>query len=334
MYSSLSGLPAHRFSSSQELERNPLLLLAEVSISQLSGFKCPVQMPNPPYSGYLGRQANQYIPGRPLNGFSISHLSPTEGELALVGSLNKGIQQRVLTEAIKFKAPGSFALCEPVPDKLTESQVFEIDKAGKVKCTASDKARIRRAKIQARYSASERGRVNQLKCQAIYSTSPEGKLVRDGYYSSDKARETRARYKESGRDKMRRARYAASVKGKETIARYRKSVKGRLSQARYLASAKGKEARAKYQTSDAGRASKARYDASDKGKMTRARYKASDEGKAKLAIRNARSNAYRLGLRQGLSEELARKKGALAAENKRAALSSVLSLRGSTLNLL
>lgn len=316
MYSSLSGLPAHRFSSSQELESNPLLLLAEVSISQLSGFKCPVQMPNPPYSGYLGRQANQYIPGRPLNGFSISHLSPTEGELALVGSLNKGIQQRVLTEAIKFKAPGSFALCEPVPDKLTESRVFEIDKAGKVKCTSSDKARIRRAKIQTRYSASGKGRVNQLKCQAIHSTSPKGKLVRD-------------RYKEYDRDKMRRARYAASAKGKETIARYRRSVKGRLSQARYLASAKGKETRAKYQTSDAARASKARYDASNKGKMTRARYKASDEGKAKLAIRNARSNTYRSGLRQGLSEELARKKAALAAENKRAALSSILSLRGS-----
>ncbi|WP_257293771.1 hypothetical protein, partial [Endozoicomonas sp. YOMI1] len=75
--------------------------------------------------------------------------------------------------------------------------------------------------------------------------------------------------------------------------------------------------------SDKGKASRARYLSSDKGKASKARYAASDKGKASQALRSEKSKAYRSALKQGLSEELARKKGELAANAKKAKLSSV-----------
>ena len=98
-----------------------------------------------------------------------------------------------------------------------------------------------------------------------------------------------------------------------------KSARGKLTQARI---------RARYNASPSSRASRARcnakYSASEKGKKSRARYNASAKGRVNQAIKNARSGAYRTGIKQGLSEELARKKGDLAAQKKRAQLSSVL----------
>lgn len=97
-------------------------------------------------------------------------------------------------------------------------------------------------------------------------------------------------------------------------------------QAKYVASEKGKASRARYFRSEKGKASKARYASSDKGLANKAKYNLSDKAKAYRAIRNARSNAYKSAIRKGFSEKLAREKGELAANAKRAELSSVLPL--------
>ena len=89
--------------------------------------------------------------------------------------------------------------------------------------------------------------------------------------------------------------------------------------------------KARYAATTAGRASEARcrakYAASAKGKLTHAkksaRYFASQKGKISRAISNTKSNAYHSALRRGFDEREARKKGELAANSKRAELSSV-----------
>ena len=88
--------------------------------------------------------------------------------------------------------------------------------------------------------------------------------------------------------------------------------------------------KARYTAATAGRASEARCRAkyaSAKGKLTHAqksaRYFASQKGKISRAISNAKSNAYRSALRRGFDEREAREKGELAANSKRAELSSV-----------
>lgn len=106
---------------------------------------------------------------------------------------------------------------------------------------------------------------------------------------------------------------------------------GNSNRAKYNASEKYKKVRARYLASDKGKAnlarSRAKYAASGKGKAnkarSRAKYAASDKGKAKQLIRSARYRAYRAALKKGFSEELAREKGELAADNKKAEISSV-----------
>ena len=77
-------------------------------------------------------------------------------------------------------------------------------------------------------------------------------------------------------------------------------------------------AQARYFASDKGKRALARYAASDKGKITRAKgqakYEATDKGKWHRSIANTKSRAYRSALNKGLSEELAREKGELAAK--------------------
>lgn len=130
----------------------------------------------------------------------------------------------------------------------------------------------------------------------------------------------------SEKDKGLRARYNAAVKCREAQARYDASVKRKEARARYLASEKGRQTRARYLASGKGKLSTARsvakYSISEKGKNTRAKYAISEKGKLAQAIRSARSYGYRLAIRQGFSEELAREKGELAADKKRAELSS------------
>lgn len=252
------GLSTSCLPCSQELEKNPLLLLAEVSISQLTGFGYSVQMLNSPHSAYSVGQADQENPGSscPLNGFSISHSPPTDRELGLIGPLKKDTQQKVVNETVRFKVTESSLSGESMPVTLQEAGL------------------------------SERCKVSNAKC-----------------YVSEKRKPVRFANDASIRRTLARARYAGSEKGKEARARYLESDEGRLRQALI----------------------KARYALSERGKTTMARYRASDQGKFFQAIRNARSYAYRAALRQGVSEGLAREKGELAADKKRAALSSVSS---------
>ncbi|MBO9483628.1 hypothetical protein [Salinisphaera sp. G21_0] len=125
--------------------------------------------------------------------------------------------------------------------------------------------------------------------------------------------------RESDNHRTNRARYAASEKGRKAIAR---------AKAKYLASNKGKEtmarSRAKYRASDKGKKTIAKYMASDKYKEASARrwakFAATDKGKADQAIRYTRTTTYRLAIKQGLSEKLAREKAELAAGAKKAEL--------------
>ena len=191
----------HCVGSEQKQEKNPLLLLADASISPRGGSGYSVQILNPPNSAYFHQQTRQDACGCPLNSFSIIPLPPSESEL-LVGPLNKDKQHQGLTESVK-------------------------------------------------YAETESSRSSEPACPSQHKTS-------------------RAR-----------------------------------AQARYFASDKGKRALARYATSDKGKISKARR---------QAKYEATEKGKLRRSIANTKSRAYRLAIRKGLSEELAREKGELAAK--------------------
>lgn len=114
---------------------------------------------------------------------------------------------------------------------------------------------------------------------------------------------------------------------------------GNTRQDKYFSSDKGKVAKARYLASDKGKVSRARimarYAATGKGRMarakSRAKYAASGKGKASKAIGSARFEARRKALKQGFSKEVAKEIGELAADAKKAELSSApafLSLSG------
>ena len=123
------------------------------------------------------------------------------------------------------------------------------------------------------------------------------------------------------RIKASKAKYNQSDKRKTNRAKYDRSDKCKASKARLRQTQRDKAARARYARSYENYLSQARYSASDKGKRTRAAYTATEKCKTMQAIRSARSNGYRKALRDGFSEEVARKKGELAANKKRAELS-------------
>ncbi|MGI2026134.1 hypothetical protein [Endozoicomonas acroporae] len=118
-----------------------------------------------------------------------------------------------------------------------------------------------------------------------------------------------------------KAKYATSAKRRASMARsaakHAKTEKGKASRARYAKTDKGKASRAKYAHSQKGRASNSRC---------LAKYAQTAKGMEIRAICNARSNAYKVALKKGFSEKVAREKGELAANAKKAELSSRPSL--------
>ncbi|MGO0308272.1 hypothetical protein ACTL6P_17000 [Endozoicomonas acroporae] len=118
-----------------------------------------------------------------------------------------------------------------------------------------------------------------------------------------------------------KAKYATSDKRRASMARsaakHAKTEKGKASRARYAKTDKGKACRAKYAQSQKGRANNAR---------SLAKYAQTAKGMETRAICNARSNAYKTALKKGSSEKVAREKGELAANAKKAELSSRPSL--------
>ncbi len=286
----------------QELQKNPLLLLAEVSSSQLSGFGYPVQILRQSHSGYLKQQLpNQDTPGssRALSIFSTFHLPPSvhstvtfsqppPRSIAAVSPLIRYTQQQAPANTVEFKATESSGYGELLPPTPDLPQALKTLK----EVSESDKRNATRA----RYAASEKGRKAIARAKAKYQASNKGKEImaraRAKYMASDKGKETIAKYTASDKRKTSRAKYAASEKGRKAIARAR---------AKYMASDKCKEASAR------------RW----------AKFAASDKGKADQPIRYTRTTTYRLAIKQGLSEELAREKAELAAEAKKAELTSV-----------
>ena len=250
-----SDVFTHVFPCLQELEKEPLRLLAEIAILRSTSFGRSVQILRLPHVGDEDRQINQETFSCSLNSFSISH-SPAENELVLVGRLNKDKQPQIPIENLKSKSTESFISEELVP--------------------------IAHEEVRA-----------------------------------------------SGRSMTRQAKYARSEKGKARLAEYNASDKARVARAKYNASDKARVARAKYEASDKGRARHLKYLISRKGKMNRpisqAKYARTKKGKMAYKICSVKSYYYRTALKQGLSEKLAREKGEIAANKKRAELSSTFS---------
>ena len=143
--------------------------------------------------------------------------------------------------------------------------------------------------------------------------------------SEDTPHQAQTEYTTAERRKASKAKYNRSDKRKANRAKYDRSDKGKASKARLKQTQRDKATRTKYARSYKNYLSQARYIASDKSKRTRSAYAATAKCKTKQAIRNARSNGYRKAIRHGFSEEVARKKGELAANNKRAELSLAFS---------
>ena len=193
-------LSTHFVGSEQKQEKNPLLLLAEASISQRGGSGCSVQILNSPNSGYFHRQTNQDARGCPLNSFSITPLPLSESELS-VGPLNKDTQHHGLTESVKYAVAESSSCSEPVHPAQAH--------------------KTSRAAAQARYFASDKGK----RALARYAASDKGKRALARYAASDKGKITKAR---------RQAKYEATEKGK-----WHRSIANTKSHAYRLALSKG-----------------------------------------------------------------------------------------------
>ena len=169
--------------------RDPSLSLAVATGSHGAGHS--VQMHSPTKSEYLDQPViNEYTLGplHSLNDFSISHLPPTESELALLGPLDKDTQQQAQAEMVCCKVTESFASVEPVPlapeeacflktGNTRQDKYFSSDKGkvAKARYLGSDKGKVSRARIMARYAATDKGKMARAKSRAKYAASAKGK---------------------------------------------------------------------------------------------------------------------------------------------------------------
>ena len=165
----------HDFGNINEPERNPLLLLAEVSTSQLSPLGYTVQTLNLTHSGHLDQQTSQDRNSCPLNHFSISNSPLTESELMLVKWLSKNTQQQVPTEAVKFQVTDSLGVGGPTHLALED---------GYVSSKTSQTADI----------TSNKNKASHISKQAKYARTDKGKAARARYNASDKGRAAKAKY--------------------------------------------------------------------------------------------------------------------------------------------
>ena len=268
----------------------------EASSPHLSKFGYSVQPLNSTGSGYLWRpETSQVRHDGTLDNFALSYLSSIEHCLLFPELSSQeypgGVVPEFCTSSDAQQAKPSLscvATAEPLTD-YTRQQI--LTETVKFKATESFVSGVPMSLLSEEVGISETGSSSQ--------TEP------------DKSKMLRARSN---------AGYAATAKGSASKAR---------SQARHAASDKMKMARARYNASAKGKKVRAKYFASDKCKLRRAqrsaRYFATSNGMKSRAISNAKSNAYHSALKKGFDEKKARKKGELAANNKRAELSSVFS---------
>ena len=158
------NISSHDFGDIKESERNPLLLLAEVSTSQWNPLGHSVQTLNLSHSGYLDQQTNQDTKSCPLNHCSISHSPHTESELRLVKWLSKNTQQPVATETVEFQATDSSGVGGPTPLALEDGYVSGTSKTS-----------------QTAYVTSNKGKTSHTNRYAKYNTSDKGKAVKANY---------------------------------------------------------------------------------------------------------------------------------------------------------
>ena len=171
------NISSHDFGDIKESERNPLLLLAEVSTSQWNPLGHSVQTLNLSHSGYLDQQTNQDTKSCPLNHCSISHSPHTESELRLVKWLSKNTQQPVATETVEFQATDSSGVGGPTPLALEDGYVSGTSKTSQTAYVTSNKGKTSHTNRYAKYARSVKGKVTKAK----YNTSDKGKAVKANY---------------------------------------------------------------------------------------------------------------------------------------------------------
>ena len=114
----------------------------------------------------------------------------------------------------------------------------------------------------------------------------------------------------------------AAVEGNKAKVKGTPYAELRKSHQKYQATDKARKKEASYRISDRRKRARAKYASSEKGKLSAAkslaRYSATIQGKLARSVANAKYNAYRAALSEGLSEELAREKSELAAKKRRA----------------
>ena len=190
------NVSSHNFGDIKEAERNPLLLLAEVSASQRGPLGHSVQTLNLAHSGHLDQQTNQDTKSSPLNHFSISHSPLTESELRLVKWLSQNTQQPVTTETVECQATDSLDVGGLPPFALENSYVSGTSKTSQTVYIATNIGKTSYTNRQARCSKSVKGKATKAK----YNASDKGKAAGAKYV---------AKYKISDISRMRKAvRYA------------------------------------------------------------------------------------------------------------------------------
>ena len=276
------------FSCSQDGQCT-IVSLGEISASQLFGYS--VQMLDSNDSGYLGLQvANQGAPQHTINDSSIFYSPSTENLLPSPELTTQKCPDEIIPEYFsdEFESFGNV----PFPDSATtDSQHAVRPPCSTVTVVALNKdARHQLATDTVTITATESFRSDLPLAPAKTCISRVGRACEGTRVTSEKIRNRRARYLASGKGKIARARYLASYKGK-------------IARARYLASDKARKSRAK----------------------SCAKHFAFDEGRLMPTTSYARIKAYRKALQKGFSKDLAREKGQIAADKKRAELLSASS---------
>ena len=276
------------FSCSQDGEC-VLVSPVEISTSQLFGYS--VQMLDSIDSGYLGLQvANQGAPQRTINDSSIFYSPSIEILLPSPELTTQKYPDEIIPEYFSDESESVGNV--PFPDSAaTDSQQAVQPPCSTATVVALNRdARHQLATDTVTTIATESFRSDVPLAPAKTCISRESKACEGTCVTSEKSRSRRVRYIASGKGKIARARYLASGKGK-------------IARARYLASDKARKSRAK----------------------SGAKHFAFDEGRLMPITSYARIKAYRKALQKGFSKDLAKEKGQIAADKKRAELLSASS---------
>ncbi|MBO9480585.1 hypothetical protein [Salinisphaera sp. G21_0] len=258
-----------------------------------------VQIVHSPHARYINNYVtNQGMPTstrRSLNDFSISYLLSTENKPPFPGFYVQADLVAIVPCDVTRKAADNFTKKDLTP--RSSQQIAQQLPSKNASVSFSQSSWSPAAVVDPWNTATQQQACKEtgwLKVTEPYDSGEPLLVSRKGVCTFERRRPNQAKSK---------AKYATSEKRREAHAR---------SAAKHAKTDKGKASRAKYAKSQKGRANNNRCVA---------KYVQTAKGKAIKAICNARSNAYRAALKKGFSEKVAREKGELAANAKKAELS-------------